>query len=61
MLIYPWEFDRQREHPHLREYFFDWYQQELQLNDLPYAIVSGSADERVKNAIGIIKKHFPEI
>lgn len=54
----PWEFDPLREHPHLREYFFDWYQRELSQRNLPFAIISGTGQERLQNAIHVIDKMF---
>lgn len=47
----PWEPDPQREHPHLREYFFTLYQQQLMESGRPFSIVSGSGKERLQNAI----------
>ncbi len=54
----PWEFDNQREHPHLRQFFFEWYRKELEYFNLPYAVVSGLGEQRVENAIQIIDNHF---
>lgn len=53
----PWEYDEQREHPHLRKYFFDKYEQELQQYGFPYAVVSGEGTQRLENAIHMID-HF---
>lgn len=50
-----WVKDEQREHPHLRQYFFERYQQTLEELQLPYQIISGKGQERVKNAIQAIK------
>ncbi|MDH5610342.1 MAG: ATP-binding protein, partial [Cyclobacteriaceae bacterium] len=47
----PWRPDPQREHPDRRLYFFELYQQYLIQHDLPYAIVSGDEDLRVKCAL----------
>lgn len=54
----PWTYDAQREHPHLREYFFNLYKQELESRNWPYVIISGIEDERVKNAVGAIEKFY---
>ena len=51
----PWQPDSQREHPELRQYFFDKYKLYLKGHDLPYEIISGIADEREKCAIDAIK------
>lgn len=50
----PWQPDPQREHPHLREYFFHLYQQELEGLKVPYKIIGGKEQERLKNAIKMI-------
>ncbi len=47
----PWEEDPLREHPHMRQYFFDIYQNYLQKEGLPYTLVSGNEDERLQFAI----------
>ncbi len=56
----PWEFDEQREHPHLRNYFFEWYKKELDTYGFPYSIVSGAGTDRLKNAIHAIDNYFGE-
>jgi NadR type nicotinamide-nucleotide adenylyltransferase len=50
----PWEFDPLREHPDLRQYFFDLYHQELSSRKLPFAVISGEGEERLQNAIEAI-------
>lgn len=52
----PWEFDQQREHPHLRQYFFNWYQKELETYGFPFAIVSGEGEDRLMSAVNAIEK-----
>ena len=52
----PWEYDPQREHPDLREYFFNKYQKELKFHHFKYKIVSGIGKERLDNAIKLINK-----
>ena len=54
----PWEFDIQREHPHLRTFFFEWYKKELEQYGFPYRVVSGTGDQRIQNAIDIINHFF---
>lgn len=49
----PWEYDHQRENPHLRTFFFEWYQRELESKGVPYTIISGADEDRVKNAIKV--------
>ena len=47
----PWEPDPQREHPHLRAYFFDLYKAELKRLNFPFKVISGSDKERFKAAL----------
>lgn len=51
----PWEPDPQREHPHLREYFFKLYQQQLLEYGRPFSIISGLRKERLQNAINAVE------
>ena len=51
----PWEYDRQREHPQLRQYFFNCYQQELKNNAFRYAVVSGQGEKRLQCAIEAVE------
>ena len=46
----PWEPDPQREHPHLRQYFYDWYKRELEALQVPFAEIGGQQEERFRNA-----------
>lgn len=48
----PWEPDPQREHPHLRQYFYDWYKRELEALQVPYLEISGQHETRLEKAIG---------
>lgn len=54
----PWKDDPQREHPQLRHYFFDIYNQELAARELPFGIVSGSGNQRLLNAIELVEKYI---
>jgi len=54
----PWQYDEQREHPHLRQYFFNWYKSELEAFGFSYQIVSGTGKKRNENAIKIINTVF---
>jgi len=47
----PWQPDPQREHPHLRQFFYDWYKQELQAYQFNFVEISGSAEKRLQNAV----------
>ncbi|GGG17554.1 AAA family ATPase [Pontibacter amylolyticus] len=46
----PWEPDPQREHPHLRQYFYDWYKRELEALQVPYLEISGQHEDRFNKA-----------
>ena len=46
----PWEPDPQREHPHLRQFFYDWYKRELEALQVPYVEVSGQHAFRLEEA-----------
>lgn len=52
----PWQPDPQREHPHLRPFFFNWYRQELQEAGKPYTLISGQGEERLQQAVHPIDK-----
>lgn len=52
----PWEPDPQREHPDLREYFFNKYLEELESHHFNYKIVSGNGKDRLENAIKLINE-----
>ncbi len=54
----PWEPDPLREYPHMREFFFDWFKRELEQYGLPYRIISGNREQRLKNAAGEIDSFF---
>ena len=54
----PWTTDPLREHPHFRKQLFDLYQKDLQFYHFPWAIVSGSGNNRMLNAIKTIDEHF---
>jgi len=52
----PWMPDPQREHPDKRNYFFNLYENELKKRKLPYKIISGIGEDRLKNAIEVINQ-----
>jgi len=54
----PWQPDPQREHPHLRQYFLDLYQTELEKLNFPYQIISGTNEERFQAALKAIQNNF---
>lgn len=52
----PWQPDPQREHPHLREYFYHLYQKELEQMQVPFVVISGTQQERLHNALAAIEQ-----
>jgi len=52
----PWEPDPQREHPHLRQFFYDWYKKELQQYRFNFVEISGTAEKRLQNAVSCVDK-----
>ena len=54
----PWAPDPQREHPALREYFFEIYEEYLKRHNHSYSIVSGLEENRKKAALNALKAHF---
>ncbi len=56
----PWTPDPQREHPTLRKYFFNTYEEYLKSRNLPYAIVSGIEGERKKCALDALQSRLKD-
>lgn len=54
----PWEADPQREYPHKRRFFLDWFRRELEGYAFPYRIISGLKQERLQHAIQAIDSFF---
>ncbi|HEY6913097.1 MAG TPA: ATP-binding protein [Paludibacter sp.] len=53
-----WEPDPVREHGNDREYFFDWYKNEIEQTGTPYVIVTGTGNQRIQNAIVAIQNQL---
>jgi NadR type nicotinamide-nucleotide adenylyltransferase len=53
-----WIPDPVREHGDDRAYFFNLYKEEIEKTQRPFAIVSGTGEERVLNAINAIENYF---
>lgn len=53
---FPWVSDPLREHPEveMRAYFFNSYLQLLKKNDLPFSILNGNEEQRLKKAIEVL-------
>jgi NadR type nicotinamide-nucleotide adenylyltransferase len=52
----PFMEDPVRENPLRREYFFEWYKDELFKNNFPFEIIEGSGELRIKTALKIIDR-----
>lgn len=46
----PWEPDPQREHPHLRQFFYDWYKRELKQMGARFVEIAGKEQDRLLEA-----------
>jgi NadR type nicotinamide-nucleotide adenylyltransferase len=59
----PWQYDPLREHPEMRTELFEMYRDLLHDHRFNYRIISGTGEERLKNAVSIVdeflrsKKH----
>lgn len=51
----PWSPDPQREHPHLRGYFFDWYHREVAARGDPWCVVRGNRPGRLARALAAVE------
>jgi len=54
----PWQPDPQREHPDKRNILFNLYKEELEKQNFPYQIISGTGRQRTDNAINAIRRRF---
>ena len=52
----PWENDPQREHPQLREHFGNLYHQLIKITGVPFTLISGAAEERMKKSIDVVEE-----
>ena len=53
----PWRPDPQREHPNLREYFFEVYENLLKEMQLPYGVVKGIEGDRLACAVQHLREN----
>lgn len=51
----PWENDPQREHPQLRQHFGNLYHQLIGSTGVPFTIISGEPEKRMKKSIAVIE------
>lgn len=52
----PWVYDPVRENGDNRDFFFDWYEREIQKLEIPYAIIGGVDILRFENAVKAVLK-----
>lgn len=52
----PWKYDPVRENSEKREFFFDWYEKEINELGTPYAIIKGVGRKRLQNALDAIQQ-----
>jgi NadR type nicotinamide-nucleotide adenylyltransferase len=50
----PWEEDPLRDFPHMREHFMDVWYKELDALNANYVLITGTAQDRYRNAVGAI-------
>ncbi len=53
----PWEPDPQREHPAMRQFFYDWYKRELETLQVPFIEITGQQQHR----FNLARKHVDEL
>ena len=56
-----WQPDPVREHGNDRDYFFNWYKQEIENLKIPYSIINRLNEKRFQNALKAINKRFKNI
>ena len=54
----PWQDDPLREHPHMRQYFFNWYHKEMMEGKVNYELISGYEEKRFLNAMKLIPQQW---
>ena len=52
----PWEDDGTREFPHLRKWHFDRLKDELQKRSMPFIVISGNYEQRIKKCIEVLNE-----
>ncbi len=57
----PWEYDKYREHQHLRTYFYELYKHELINTGSVFYEISGVGEERLNRAVHLIDTHLKAI
>jgi NadR type nicotinamide-nucleotide adenylyltransferase len=54
----PWEEDPLRDFPHMREHFMEVWHNELKALKATYSLISGSEEERLRNAIRAVDSYL---
>ena len=54
----PWEFDEQREHPHMRAHFYEVYKNELMEMNADFVELAGNETERLEKTIQILDEYM---
>ncbi len=54
----PWQYDPLREHPEMRSELFGMYCNLMEVHRFNYRIVSGTGEQRLKNAIGYVDEYL---
>jgi NadR type nicotinamide-nucleotide adenylyltransferase len=57
----PWQYDPLREHPEMRSELFEMYRSLLEEHRFNNRIVSGTGEERLKNAIVLVEEYLKSI
>lgn len=57
----PWEFDKLREHPQMRQEIYDLYKLELEKNNFNYKVIKGIGNQRLTHAIEIIDAYIESL
>ena len=52
----PAETDPVRENLDKRDYFFAWYEREIQATGVPYTVIRGTGEQRIQNAYNAIRQ-----
>jgi nicotinamide riboside kinase len=55
---FPWQDDSLREHPEERDILFEWYKNLLQVAHLPFTVLRGSVEERMREVMRGISRTY---
>ncbi len=57
----PWIEDPQREHPHKRQELYEMYLREMENQQVPFIVITGSGGERTNSAIKAVEKLLTDV